>query len=101
MSRCVTPYFASARGIYGAGGTSSKQVKRCKPTCRTHRRHLRPARERCQMDAEKIKLQWGVRIPLRDGVTLGATLYTPRNQSDPLPCVFMPTPYIADTHHGR
>ncbi len=48
-----------------------------------------------------IKFQWGVMIPLRDGVKLNATLYQPRDQPQPLPCVFTLTPYIAQTYHER
>ena len=28
---------------------------------------------------------WGVKIPLRDGVNLNATLYRPHGQTEPLP----------------
>lgn len=52
-------------------------------------------------DLLKIELHWGIRIPLRDGVTLNATLYSPRDQPQPLPCVCSLTPYISDTYHGR
>jgi uncharacterized protein len=46
-------------------------------------------------------MSWEVKIPLRDGVRLNATLYRPRHQRAPAPCVLMPTPYISDTHHVR
>lgn len=52
-------------------------------------------------DAAEVAFHWGVRIPLRDGVALSATLYTPRNQSSPAPCVCTLTPYISDTYHAR
>ncbi len=52
-------------------------------------------------DAAKIDLQWGVRIPLRDGVHLNATVYTPKDQNAPAPCVFTLTPYIAQSYHDR
>lgn len=45
--------------------------------------------------------QWGVKIPLRDGVKLNATLYRPSVQRAPLPCVFTMTPYISQTYHER
>lgn len=48
-----------------------------------------------------VQFQWGVRIPLRDGVELNATLYKPREQPQPLPCVFTLTPYIAQSYHDR
>jgi putative CocE/NonD family hydrolase len=52
-------------------------------------------------DAAKINLQWGVKIPLRDGPHLNATLYTPKDQKTPAPCVFTLTPYIAQSYHDR
>lgn len=48
-----------------------------------------------------VAFQWGLRIPLRDGVELAATLYRPREQPQPLPCVFTLTPYIAQSYHDR
>src|SRR2546427_771427 len=44
---------------------------------------------------------WHVRIPLRDGVKLSATLYKPREMKKPLPVIFTLTPYTADTYHER
>ena len=52
-------------------------------------------------DAAGAQLVWGVKIPLRDGIKLDATLYRPKNQSGPLPCVFTLTPYIAQNYHER
>src|SRR5258706_14608470 len=49
----------------------------------------------------EIDFQWGVKVPLRDGVKLNATLYKPQGQKDPLPCVFTLTPYIAQSYHDR
>jgi len=46
-------------------------------------------------------LQWGVKIPLRDGVRLNATIYRPHEQKDPLPVIFTLTPYIGDTYLER
>jgi putative CocE/NonD family hydrolase len=48
-----------------------------------------------------VDLQWGVRIPLRDGVELAATVYRPAGQKDALPVVFTLTPYIGDSYHPR
>ncbi len=48
-----------------------------------------------------VELQWGVKIPLRDGVNLNATLYKPRNLAQPLPCIFTLTPYISQSYHDR
>lgn len=43
-------------------------------------------------------LLWGVKIPMRDGVQLNATVYKPK-EIGPLPVIFVLTPYIADTYH--
>jgi len=51
--------------------------------------------------ADKVQLTWGVKIPLRDGVHLNATVYTPREQKAPAPCVFTLTPYIGQSYHAR
>ncbi len=48
-----------------------------------------------------VQFQWGVKIPLRDGVELAASLYRPRGQVDALPCIFTLTPYIAASYHER
>jgi putative CocE/NonD family hydrolase len=42
-----------------------------------------------------------VKIPLRDGVELDATVFRPGGQKEPLPVVFTLTPYIADTYLER
>jgi predicted acyl esterase len=52
-------------------------------------------------DPAQVKFQWGVKIPLRDGVKLNATVYTPRDQKAPAPCVFTLTPYISQSYHDR
>lgn len=48
-----------------------------------------------------VDLHWGVKIPMRDGVQLQATVYTPRDQPKPAPCIFTLTPYIAQSYHDR
>lgn len=50
---------------------------------------------------QPVDLQWGVRIPLRDGVELAATIFRPKPQAEPLPVVFTLTPYLADTYLDR
>ena len=45
-------------------------------------------------------LTWGVKIPLRDGVQLNATMYRPQGAT-PVPAIFTLTPYIADSYHER
>jgi len=48
-----------------------------------------------------VDLLWGVKIPMRDGVELNATVYKPGGQKEPLPVVFTLTPYTADSYHDR
>ncbi len=50
-------------------------------------------------DSSLVEIEWGVKIPLRDGVHLSATLYRPRGVTTPLPVIFTLTPYISDTYH--
>ncbi len=49
--------------------------------------------------SSSIDLQWGVKIPMRDGIQLNATVYMPKG-ADPLPVILTLTPYIADTYHA-
>jgi len=48
-----------------------------------------------------VSLTWGVKIPMRDGVKLNATVYRPNDQKEALPVIFELTPYISDNYHGR
>jgi uncharacterized protein len=48
-----------------------------------------------------VNMEWGVKIPLRDGVHLNATIYRPHEQKDPLPVIFTLTPYIGDSYLDR
>src|SRR5580765_1503774 len=48
----------------------------------------------------EVDITWAVKIPLRDGVKVNATLYRPHN-SAPVPAIFTLTPYIGDTYHAR
>src|ERR1700730_7004822 len=59
------------------------------------------AKQESPNDDMKVDFHWGVKIPLRDGVHLNATVYTPKNQSAPAPCIFTLTPYIGQTYHDR
>ena len=49
----------------------------------------------------EVELLWGAKIPMRDGAKLNATIYKPQAMTEPLPVVFPPTPYIADSYHDR
>jgi len=51
--------------------------------------------------ADEPAVQWGLKIPLRDGIHLSATVYRPAGQSNPAPCILTLTPYIADNFHAR
>lgn len=51
--------------------------------------------------SKAVDFTWGVKVPMRDGVKLNATLYRPKDQKDPLPVIFELTPYISDSYHNR
>ena len=46
-------------------------------------------------------MRWAVKIPMRDGVLLNATVFEPHGQKDPLPLIFTLTPYIGDSYTDR
>lgn len=46
-----------------------------------------------------VQMQWGVKIPLRDGIRLNGTLYLPWEQRQPAPVIVTMTPYISQTYH--
>ena len=48
-----------------------------------------------------VTLTWDVRIPLRDGTSLSATMYQSKHDKTPVPAIFWMTPYIADMSHSR
>jgi putative CocE/NonD family hydrolase len=48
-----------------------------------------------------VDVTWGVKIPMRDGVKLNATIYQPHAQKEKLPVAFTFTPYISDSYHAR
>lgn len=52
-------------------------------------------------DTKGVELEWGLKIPLRDGVRLNGTVYKPAAMAEPLPVIFTLTPYIADSYHER
>lgn len=51
--------------------------------------------------AKEVDLLWGVKVALRDGVHLNATVYKPHDQKEPLPVIFELTPYVSDSYHAR
>jgi uncharacterized protein len=46
-----------------------------------------------------VHMQWGVKIPLRDGIHLNATVYTPKNVHTVTPCIMTLTPYTGQSWH--
>jgi putative CocE/NonD family hydrolase len=52
-------------------------------------------------DAAKVNLTWAVKIPLRDGIKLNATVYRPKAKAPPAACIFTLTPYISQSYHDR
>jgi uncharacterized protein len=59
------------------------------------------AQEAPKAETPGVDMTWGVKIPLRDGVRLNATVYQPHNQKAPLPVIFTLTPYIGDSYTDR
>ena len=49
---------------------------------------------------KNVDFDWAVKIPMRDGVHLNATIYKPKH-AKPTPVIFTLTPYIADSYHPR
>ena len=52
-------------------------------------------------DAAIPEMHWAVKIPMRDGVMLNATVFQPHAQKEPLPVIFTLTPYIGDSYTDR
>jgi hypothetical protein len=48
-----------------------------------------------------VEVTLGVKIPLRDGVELNATVYRPGAEATPLPVIFTLSPYSSDNYHER
>jgi putative CocE/NonD family hydrolase len=48
-----------------------------------------------------VEIRWGVRVPMRDGITLHATVYQPAGTRDRVPVILSMTPYTTDELHGR
>jgi len=59
------------------------------------------AQEAAAKAAATPDMRWAVKIPMRDGVLLNATVFQPREQKEPLPVVFTLTPYIGDSYTDR
>lgn len=50
-------------------------------------------------DPTNVAIEWGVRIPMRDGASLHATVYRPKHVAGVLPGLVTITPYVADSFH--
>ena len=53
-----------------------------------------------QESAAGLDVKLGIKVLLRDGVRLNATLYLPKDLAVPAPTVLAMTPYIADRYHN-
>jgi len=51
--------------------------------------------------SKQLDMMWGVKIPMRDGSLLNATIFKPKNADHKVPAIFTLTPYISDTYHER
>jgi predicted acyl esterase len=60
-----------------------------------------PAAAQTSNSNQGFDLIWGVKVPMRDGMKLNATVFKPKNQTAPLPVIFTFTPYISDTYEDR
>jgi putative CocE/NonD family hydrolase len=49
----------------------------------------------------RVRMRWGLEIALRDGVRLTGTLYLPKANAAPAPCIFSLTPYTVHRNHSR
>ncbi len=52
-----------------------------------------------QASAGDLEISFGVKIPMRDGVELNATIFFPPGPRTPRPVIFAMTPYMADGYH--
>jgi predicted acyl esterase len=59
------------------------------------------AQQKPAAEEPTIDMQWAVKIPVRDGVKLNATVFLPHGQRQPLPVIFTFTPYIGDSYTDR
>ena len=62
-----------------------------------------PVRAQRKPAAEEpaVDLEWAVKIPMRDGVKLNATIFTAHGQKEPQPVILTFTPYIGDSYTDR
>ena len=53
------------------------------------------------VEEQAVSVDRGVKIPMRDGINLGATIFKPKEMQKPLPGIIHFSPYIAEGHSGR
>lgn len=59
------------------------------------------AQQKAATEEPAVDLQWAVKIPMRDGVKLNATIFSAHGEKEPLPIIFTFTPYIGDSYTDR
>jgi uncharacterized protein len=59
------------------------------------------AQQKPEAEEPAVDMQWAVKIPMRDGVKLNATVFTAHAQKEPVPVIFTFTPYIGDSYTDR
>src|SRR5215475_3942252 len=48
-----------------------------------------------------ISVEWAVKIPMRDGIQLNATVYKPAQARGASPYVLLVTPYVSNSYHAE
>lgn len=59
------------------------------------------AQQKTAAEEPTVDLQWAVKIPMRDGVKLNATVFMAHGKKEPQPVIFTFTPYIGDSYTDR
>lgn len=59
------------------------------------------AQQKPAAEEPPVDMQWAVKIPMRDGVKLNATVFIAHGQKEPVPVIFTFTPYIGDSYTDR
>ena len=59
------------------------------------------AQQKEAAEEPSVDMQWAVKIPMRDGVRLNATVFSAHGQKEPVPAIFTFTPYIGDSYTDR
>jgi uncharacterized protein len=54
-----------------------------------------------ELSPQEVDMQWALKVPMRDGIALNATVFRPHPQKEGFPVVFTLTPYIGDSYLDR